>query len=169
MNNRLAIACVAVFFCVSCDYRIPPLNLEAPDWVTRPAPDEPPGSWITGQTYLPVYSHVYHADDNRPFYLTATVSIRNVSDEIVHLTSADYYDTEGRLVQEYLEAPVPLGALETLQIVILESDVRGGSGAKLVFGWAVPDELSAPIFDAVMVSTRGQQGLSFSTSGVRIF
>jgi hypothetical protein len=28
--------------------------------------------------YIPIYSHVYIGDQERPFYLTATLSIRNI-------------------------------------------------------------------------------------------
>ena len=32
-----------------------------------------------GQTvYVPVYSHIYHGDKETPYYLAATVSIRNM-------------------------------------------------------------------------------------------
>ena len=58
-----------------------------------------------GQTvYVPVYSHIYSGDTERPFLLTAIVSIRNTDPRVsIVLTAVDYYDSEGKLVRKYLE------------------------------------------------------------------
>ncbi len=94
-----------------------------------------------GMTYLPLYSHIYFIKDNKPFYLTSTVSIRNVSkDDKAYLLSVDYFDTDGNLVKSYLQNPTYLNPLETVEIVISESDIKGGSGANFLFKWAVGNE-----------------------------
>ena len=56
--------------------------------------------------YVPVYSHIYTGDKERPFNLAVTLSIRNTDPRSsLRLTAVDYYDTEGRLVRSYLDAP----------------------------------------------------------------
>lgn len=125
--------------------------------------------YIVGKTYLPVYSHIYHRYEHQTFNLTITVSIRNVSDsDTLFLTSADYFNTKGKKVRQYLNFPVYLAPMETIEIVIEEDDIEGGSGANFIFNWLATNEKTIPFFEAIMVSTSGQQGLSFTTRGVRI-
>ena len=59
--------------------------------------------------------------------------------------------------------------METVEIIIEEQDIEGGSGANFVFDWAIKNAKNPPLFEAVMISTYGQQGLSFTTRGVQIF
>lgn len=122
---------------------------------------------MLGKTYLPVYSHIYHIYENRTFDLTVTVSIRNVSMvDSVYILKADYYNTSGDNIRNYLESPICIKPLETVEIIIAEQDVEGGSGANFMFDWAAKDGRNPPLFEAVMISTSFQQGLSFSTRGI---
>ena len=126
-------------------------------------------NYTQGKTYLPVYSHIYHIHEHRTFDLTITASIRNVSEtDSLYILKADYYNTVGEKIRQYLESPIFLKPLETIEIVIAEEDVEGGSGANFIFDWATPKDKNAPLFEAVMISTNGQQGLSFSTRGIKI-
>ncbi|MCB0689949.1 MAG: DUF3124 domain-containing protein [Saprospiraceae bacterium] len=127
-------------------------------------------SLITGKTYLPVYSHIYHFDNNTTHSLTVTISMRNISpSDTIYVQSANYYNTYGEWIREYLQHPIYLSPLETVEIVINAKDREGGSGANFVFDWAVHSEKNLPLFESVMISTSGQQGLSFSSRGVRIY
>ena len=58
--------------------------------------------------------------------------------------------------------------METIEIIIEEKDSEGGSGANFVFDWAMKNDTNPPLIEAVMISTYGQQGLSFTTRGVRV-
>jgi len=55
--------------------------------------------WLNQSIYVPLYSHIY-ADDrykDKPFALTATLSIRNTDPAIgLILDSVDYYDSQGK-------------------------------------------------------------------------
>lgn len=125
---------------------------------------------FNGKSYLPVYSHIYHLYEHRTFDLTVTVSIRNISaKDSVYILKADYFNTEGNKIRQYLKHPVFLKPMETIEIIIEEEDTEGGSGANFVFEWAVENEKNPPLFEAVMISTYGQQGLSFTTRAVDIF
>jgi len=61
-----------------------------------------------------------------------------------------------------------LQKMETLEIVIAELDKKGGTGGNLIFEWGKKKTTSPPLFEAVMIATYGQQGLSFTTQGKRI-
>lgn len=122
-----------------------------------------------GKSYLSVYSQIYSADDRRVTNLTAMVSLRNTSDvDTIYLLKAAYYDTYGTLVRTYFDKPVFLTPMETTEIIIDLTDVSGGTGSNFLFEWKVPHGCPEPLFEGVMNSTKGQQGLSFSTQAKRI-
>jgi hypothetical protein len=122
-----------------------------------------------GKSYLSVYSQIYSADDKRITNLTAMVSLRNTSDlDTIYLLKATYYDTYGSLVRTYFDKPVFLAPMETTEIIINLTDVSGGTGSNFLFEWKTPIGCPEPLFEGIMNSTKGQQGLSFSTQAKRI-
>ena len=122
---------------------------------------------FTGQTvYVPVYSHIYSGDREQPFYLAATLSLRNTDRKhAISITAVDYYDSEGRFLKHYLEKPLVLGALATQRYVVPESDKSGGSGAKFIVVWQSDQPVAEPLIESVMISTKTQQGISFTSRG----
>ena len=123
----------------------------------------------TGKTYLSIYSHIYSFSMEKSQNLTAMVSLRNVSDtDIVYISKADYYSTNGQLIRHYFKKPIYLKPLETVEIVIDEADEHGGSGANFIFEWSANPKTPEPLFEAIMTSLRESQGLSFTTTGRRI-
>ena len=141
------------------------LLLAAP---VRPAGAEVLGRWLGQTVYVPVYSHIFAEDRyrDRPFLLTATLSVRNTDPERPFtLKSVDYYDSEGGLLQRYLEAPVTLAPLASTHYIVPESEAKGGAGAKFLIEWQAPAAVSEPIIEAVMIGTKLQQGISFSSTG----
>ena len=122
-----------------------------------------------GKTYLPLYSHIYHIHEKRILNLAVTVSMRNISlTDSIYIMKADYYNTSGDKIREYIQDPIYLKPLETIEFIIRDSDNEGGSGANFIFDWAVFNEKNPPLFEAVMISTYGQQGISFTTKGVNL-
>lgn len=121
----------------------------------------------TGHTYLSVYSQIYSTTEHKTHDLTATVSIRNVSTtDTIYIKKADYYNTKGDLIRHYIKQTIFVKPMQTIEIVIDEKDKEGGTGANFMFEWQVDHQTSQPYFEAVMISTSGQQGLSFTTKGV---
>jgi len=120
-----------------------------------------------GQTvYVPLYSHIYSGDREQPFYLAATLSIRNTDRKhAITLTAVDYYDSEGKFLKHYMEKPLPLNAMATKRYVVPESDKSGGSGAKFIVTWRSEQPVAEPLIESVMISTKTQQGISFTSRG----
>lgn len=144
-------------------------HAEKTDWGKRISEVKTFENYVQGKTYLPVYSHIYHIHQQRTFDLTITTSIRNVSlTDSIYILSADYYNTEGNKIRQYIEKPIFLKPMETVEIIIGEEDKEGGSGANFIFDWAVKNRNNPPLFEAIMISTSGQQGLSYTTRGVQI-
>jgi len=124
----------------------------------------------TGQTlYVPVYSHIYSGDRERPVYLAVTVSIRNTDPlRTIRVMAVDYYDSEGRQIQRYLGKPIALPPLATVRYVVKESDKAGGSGANFLVRWQSEQPTNPPLVESIMISTASQLGISFTSRGVPI-
>lgn len=122
----------------------------------------------SGQTvYVPVYSHIYSGDRERPFYLAVTLSIRNTDPEKeIVVTRADYYASDGGLIKAYAQERTLLKPLSTVRFVVPESDKTGGSGASFLVAWESESAVSAPVVESVMIGTSNQQGVSFTSRGV---
>ena len=120
-----------------------------------------------GQTvYVPIYSHIYSGVKGRPFDLAATLSIRNTNTQNpITLVSVKYYDSEGKLVEDYLNKPLQLNALVSTRYIITEDNKAGGSGANFMVIWKSDQNLNPPIIEAVMIGTHSGQGISFVSRG----
>jgi hypothetical protein len=116
--------------------------------------------------YVPVYSHIYYGGKayggRRRFELAVTLSIRNTDpQQPITVLSARYYDSDGKLLQDYLAQPLRLGPLASTEVFVEESDVRGGAGANFLVEWRAAEPVNTPVVEAVMIGTSGTQGLSF--------
>jgi hypothetical protein len=121
----------------------------------------------SGQTlYVPVYSHIYSGVKGRPFDLAATLSLRNTNlQNPITLVSVKYYDSAGKLVEDYLSRPKQLKALVSARYIIPEGDKTGGSGANFIVVWKADRQVNPPIIEAVMIGTHSGQGISFVSKG----
>ncbi len=124
--------------------------------------------WMGQTVYVPLYSHIY-ADErykNKPFNLTATLSIRNTDmDTPIRLQAVDYYDSGGTKLRGYLDSPVTLPPLASVRYIVRETDTTGGSGAKFLVTWEAEPGVTEPIVESIMIGTKLQQGISFVSRG----
>lgn len=142
-------------------------SIDPINWTKRAA--SIPDTLVQGKTYLSIYSQIYSLTEHRKHDLTVTVSMRNTSEvDTVFIESARYFDGGGKLIRSYFRDPIYITPLETVDIVIDEKDREGGTGANFLFDWRKAANDPDPLFEAVMLSTSGQQGISFTTQGKRI-
>ena len=119
--------------------------------------------------YVPIYSHIYHGDTEKPFELTVTLSIRNTDpNKDIILIVADYFDSNGKLLKNYVVEPIIVKRLSSVRYVIKSKDKRGGSGAKFIVKWESKQPVNLPLIEAIMISTRSGQGISFVSKGQAI-
>lgn len=120
-----------------------------------------------GQTiYVPAYSHIYIGNKEQPSLLTITVSIRNVDPKYsIKVKTVDYYETQGKLLKNFLGTPIILKPLESMRYVVPQKDKAGGSGANFIVEWKSDNFVNAPIVETVMI---GSQGISFISRGQSI-
>lgn len=124
------------------------------------------GAVVGATVYVPVYSHIYQQSQNRTFNLTATLSVRNTDlNSPIIIKKVYYYDSDGKLVHKYLDDPQTIGPLSSTSFVIEEEDLRGGVGANYLVLWEAKQPVNQPIFEAVMISTAQNQGISFVSVG----
>jgi hypothetical protein len=122
--------------------------------------------------YLPVYSHLYHGDvqsrTGKPSetLVSTHVSIRNTDMKTpIRVTSARYYNTEGRLLREYLPAPQLIPPLGTHELFVPRSDSSGGSGANFIIDWSAEKPANPPLVEALHADIREARTLLFVTTG----
>jgi hypothetical protein len=137
-----------------------------PDVSAQLKPTSQPPKVVMGETvYVPVYSHI-HLSNAGKRYLAATLSIRNTDRKHpIVVTGARYYDTDGKLVQTFLDSPHALRPLASADFVIDQVDKRGGAGANFIVSWVAGQTVSKPIIEAVMAGVTGTQGIAFVRPG----
>ena len=168
LQTQIILLITAIALLASCAEKKETGTWKHVDWESKAIQLVYTDSLETGSTYLSVYSEIYSLSQKTTHDLTVTVSIRNVSStDSVFIEKAEYYNTAGDLIRSYLDETILVKPMETIEIVVESKDRHGGSGANFIFDWAVRKNAHEPLFEAVMISTSGQQGISFTTQGVR--
>ena len=124
-----------------------------------------------GQTlYLPIYSHIWHGEMDRKgqpmkALVSVSVSIRNTDSlKSIRITSAQYYDTDGKMLREYLNSPKTIGPMGTYELFVPRSDDSGGSGANFVISWKSDTPASQPIVEGFHANLPVGRSIAFTTS-----
>ena len=169
---RILFAAAVVLLFIACDpepkSRVV-TSLSSENWDERQARFSAADSLEAGTTYLSSYSQIYVQSEGRKFSLTGTISLRNINlKDTVYIDKTSYYRTDGQNIRTYFDDPIYLAPLETVEIIINEDDVEGGTGDNFVFTWHKPAGAHDPFFEGVFISTYGQQGISFTTRGIRV-
>jgi len=153
----------------SCTKRAEISSTNPENWDGRTIKQELSDTLSHGTTYLSIYSQIYSQTEHKTHDLTVTVSMRNTNrNDTVYINKAEYFDTEGNSIRTYFDKTIFIAPMETVEIIIDERDQQGGTGANFLFDWTIKPGSSEPLFEGVMISTAGQQGLSFVTQGKKI-
>jgi hypothetical protein len=122
---------------------------------------------VTGQTvFVPAYAEIAAVSEERRLQLTVTLAIHNtdLSNPIV-IRSVKYYDTNGNLLREFIQTPVSLNPMATVGFVVDTDEPDGGWGSNFLVEWGAEQPVYEPVIEAVMVSSRGVEGVSFISPG----
>ena len=158
------LGCIAVMI-AACDGATAD-NLPAPAPVIQPVTANDL-QIVTGQrVYVPAYSQVLLNPDGAALELAVTLAIHNTdAQHPLIIREVSYYNTEGELVRNYIDEPVQIPPLATTGFVVSSEDQSGGWGANFIVEWGAEQPVYEPVIEAVMVSTRGTQGVSFISHG----
>lgn len=153
----------------SCEEQKELSSINPENWSKRAIDISALDSLEYGKSYLSVYSQIYNRTEHVKSNLTTTVSMRNKSEtDTIYLLRAEYFDTEGTSLRNYFNQTIYLAPLETTEIIIEELDISGGTGSNFIIEWKTPPNCPEPLFEGIMTSTMGQQGISFTTKAERI-
>ena len=167
--KQIAIYTALLVLLISCTQDEERSSINSPSWKNKVVSYQISDSLVHGISYLSVYSQIYSQTEHRTHNLTATISLRNpYVNDTIYVEKAEYFNTQGKSIRTYFNQPIFSAPMETVEIVIDEEDQEGGTGANFLFNWKTKQLSHEPLFEAVMISTYGQQGLSFSTRGVRV-
>jgi hypothetical protein len=121
--------------------------------------------------YLAIYSHLYHGDvhpkTGKPSetLVSTHVSIRNTDPASpMKVTGARYYNTDGKLLREFLPKPQMIPPLGTYELYVPRSDSSGGSGANFIIDWNAETRINPPIVEALHADIREARTLLFITT-----
>lgn len=115
--------------------------------------------------YVPVYSHIY-ISENKYTRLSISLSIRNTDpSKDLYVESVDYYNTDGKLIKQYLSTPHILKPMSSIDYLVNLEDMSGGNGAKFLVNVASKNKTINPIIQAIMANTLGNSNLCFLTQG----
>ena len=160
---------IIVVLLFSCNEKKEISSIHPENWSIRAINLKSKDSLEFGKSYLSVYSQIYSMTEHRTLNLTSMMSMRNTSElDTIYLLRAEYYDTHGKSIRKYFDYPIFLAPMETAEIIIDEIDISGGTGSNFIFEWKIPENCPEPLFEGIMTSTMGQQGLSFTTQAKRI-
>ncbi|MEZ5055398.1 MAG: DUF3124 domain-containing protein [Saprospiraceae bacterium] len=152
----------------SCNYNVKISSIDPVNWDKRTIGYELSDTLTHGTSYLSVYSQIYSQTEHRTHDLTVTVSMRNTNrTDTIFINKAEYFNTAGNSIRTYFDKTIFIAPMETVEIVINEQDKEGGTGANFLFDWTIKPHSDEPYFEGVMISTSGQQGLSFTTKGIK--
>ena len=168
--SRYFVLSILFVILLSCQKEDTPSTAPLVNWKERSIELEQNDSSLThGKSYLSVYPEIYSITENKTLQLTVTVSLRNMNEaDSVFILSSKYYNTHGDLIHNYHKSPVYVLPMETVEIVLDKDDTSGGTGANFIFDWSIKKGSTPPLFESVMILTSGQQGISFTTTGIEL-
>lgn len=124
---------------------------------------------VTGAFYVPAYSSVSMSAGKLRADFSVTLSIHNASEQRpIVLKRIAYFDSTGKLVENYLKTPIAMKPFATVEIFVPANDVRGGTGANFVVDWGADGEIAEPVMEALMIGSVGSGHYAFISQGRRI-
>jgi len=129
-----------------------------------------PGRSLGQDLYLPIYSHIWHGDVNKSgqpakTLVSVSVSVRNTDPVLpIRVLSAQYFDTDGKRLREYVPTPKVIGPFGTLELFVPRSDDAGGSGANFLIVWKADKPASPPIVEGFHADLSMARSIAFTSS-----
>jgi len=130
----------------------------------------PAGRSLGQNLYLRIYSHIWHGDmstdgERTKTLVSVSVSIRNTDPvKPIRIISAQYYDTDGKKLKEYVLSPKTIGPMGTHELFVPRSDDTGGAGANFVISWKSETPASLPIVEGIHANLPAGRSIAFTST-----
>lgn len=121
---------------------------------------------LKGQTiYIPSYANIISGTQR--ITLRANLIIHNTDpSRPIEVLRIDHYDTNGQLVEHYLQQPLKLPPLGATRVIVKAPQPGDeGAGANFIVQWRADDKVTAPLLECVMLGAAGTHSYSFSSAG----
>jgi hypothetical protein len=120
---------------------------------------------VRGQVlYMPIYSNLPYLE-KKDFDLSAFLAVHNTDlKRQIKITKVTLFNTDGRVVKEYLSANRLLDPLATAIFTISQKD-QSGTGANFLVEWIADQPVNEPLVESIMKDLSGNLGLSFLSQG----
>lgn len=164
----LALALIMSAFVTECAARSPPAQpvIVSPD-ATTSAPAEKLG--LRGRTLIPLHSTLIGQGGVTRLNFSGALSIHNASaTNVLAIEKIEYRSGSGQLIESYLNEPIYLKPYASLQVIIAQDDVRGGTGASFTVDWSMSEGSDEPLIEAVMTSYTGPHSYAILSPGRRV-
>jgi len=131
---------------------------------------ELPDLEIQKDIYVPAYSNLYYECDVQKTYFAVILSLRNITfTDSIYFDRIEYYDSEGKLLREFIEKVLVLRPMESIEYIVESPDKKGGPGANFVVSyWGRSNLKNPPYIEAIMLGNFANYGFSFSSPGIEI-
>ena len=97
--------------------------------------------------------------------MSAFISIHNTDlKNQIKITKVLYFNSDGKIVKDFLVADHSLGPLSATNFNIPQSDTSG-TGANFLVEWLADTPVSEPLVESVMLNLEGNRGISFLSKG----
>jgi len=119
---------------------------------------------VKGQTlYIP--SPTSFMAGTHSFNVRATIFLHNTDPtNSIQITSVDFYNSAGKLVEKYLSQPLTLAPLAATRINVKEPlEGEEGMAAHFIIQWQSEARVVEPLISGLVTGVSGTRGYSFTT------
>ena len=82
----------------------------------------------------------------------------------IRVLSAQYYDTDGKRLKEYVTSPKVIAPMGTYELFVSRGDDSGGSGANFLITWKSDAPASQPIVEGIHANLPVGRSIAFTSS-----
>lgn len=166
----LALALACNVFATECAARAPQSAAQpvivSPDAATS-TPQEKLA--VHGRTFIPLHSTLLGQGGVTRLNFSGALSIHNSSaTNVLAVEKIEYRNGAGQLIESYLNDPVYLKPYASLQVLIAQDDVRGGTGASFTVDWSTAEGSDEPLIEAIMTAFTGPHSYAILSPGRRV-
>jgi hypothetical protein len=124
---------------------------------------------VHGRTFIPLHSTLLGQGGVTRLNFSGALSIHNASaTNVLAIEKVEYRNGAGQLIESYLNNPVYLKPYASLQVLIAQDDVRGGTGASFTVDWSTVEGADEPLIEAIMTAFTGPHSYAILSPGRRV-
>lgn len=124
---------------------------------------------VLGRTFIPLHSTLLGQGGVTRLNFSGALSIHNASaTNVLAIEKIEYRNGSGQLIESYLADPLYLKPYASLQVLIAQDDVRGGTGASFTVDWSTIEGSDEPLIEAIMTAFTGPHSYAILSPGRRV-